>query len=544
MFDNINSSQFQQAIRRFDALEIRIGILWMTWVFLTIVWGSTLFAMTADNLYIQWLEAGTIVILLYVLAISEGLELAVTDLLDKQPEQLSNVRTRDALRQLQHSPAEFFSNRQLFVVTIITFTTLMTSYPWIYVPLYGRVAQAPIPGLFSFAWTTLTVLWFAQVTPKRLAITNSEVFLGQSVFLLPVIKAAGLLGLPLASNQLVAFFEKFTKYSDKRHLQPSPSAYYNAAGVKSGIAVDRVHVTISMNPDGSGSIRRRSIVCFLHGRHVEHTEAVFCKAGLNEEPKVNVLGLFIGLPPERLETIAQDLDVISSNPHANGHFHLIDHWPYSITARSEPDVSYGGQWARWTIVSGRPLPESYWEPLDTPRSQPMIVLIYEVEIRLGPGALVKDGDSSGREHMWPEYIDVPTRILEVAVKSTTPRIAITLQGCEVRLLRNNATVADETERYSDRAITSHDAKLGIFYPRQGAAYSLHWWCMGDDPLPSLATVESPSFAAADCDGGTEVPSRSVHCSSSRFKVEEAKTGHCTSLRASAAGLTVDNQMLS
>jgi hypothetical protein len=490
------SSEIWQRALSLRMVSLRAAVPWGAWFALTVIWVATLLAMTGEGRYAQWVEAAAIVLLLYILALAEGLELAVTDLLDKQPEQLRDARVRIVLRHLQRDPADFFSNRQLFVVTIIAFTTLMTTYPWIYIPFVGAVSQQPLPGLFSFAWTTLTVLWFAQVTPKRLAIINSETFLGQSVFLLPLIKAVGYLGIPRASNQLVALFEKFTRYSDKRHLQPSASAYYNATGMKSGISADRVDVRIAVNPDGSGTITRKSIICFLHGKHVEHTEAIYCRAGLSDQPRLKVRGSYIGSHPERLETIAHDLDRISSEPQSSGRFRVLENWPHSIAVHRDADNYYGGEWARWTIVSGRPLPEAYWPPDGFDQSiRPMIVLEYEVEIAVCPGGLAQDDHRDERKRVWPEYIDIPTRMLRVSVAPATPDFNITLQGCDVRLLRNNMAVTNETERCSDRAIASHDGCFEVAYPQQGAVYAVHWWQIGD-AMSARPAGETPSLTAA------------------------------------------------
>ena len=479
--------------------KVRAVVLWTIWTSLTIMWIATLVAMSLDGSHIQWLQAGLVVFLLYILSIAEGLELAVTDLLDKQPEQLRDPKVRAVLSRLQRHSAAFFSNRQVFVVTIITFSTLMLNYPWIYIPFLGRVSAEPVPTLFSFGWTTLTVLWFAQVTPKRLAIINSETFLGQAVFLLPLIDFVGWLGIPAASDQLVHLFERHTQYGQKRHLQPSSSAYYNATSVKSGISADRIDIGIEVNADGSGIVRRRSVVCFMRGKHIEHIESMFCKTGLTQLPQVRIVGAYTGLPPERLETMADDLDAILADPMENGRFERIPYWPHTINVQREPDALYGGELVRWSIISGRPLPEAYWDLNQQAGGalQPIVVLIYEVEIHVDAGGLVKADTSDDYRQEWPEFIDIPTRALRFTVKSPHAETTITLQGCDVKLARTNGPDIDESNRCSEKAIAAHDGHLEITYPQQGATYALHWWQMGDssplvplpeEPLPLLPCV--------------------------------------------------------
>jgi hypothetical protein len=479
----------------------RAVLLWIIWTFLTATWIATMIAMSLDGDYIQWFQAAAVVFLLYVLSVAEGLELAVTDLLDKQPEQLRDPKVRAALSRLQRRSAEFFSNRQVFVVTIITFSTLMTNYPWIYVPLVGRVVADPIPALFGFLLTTLNVLWFAQVTPKRLAIINSETFLRQALFLLPLIDFVGWLGIPAASDQLVRLFERYTQFGQKRHLQPSSSAYYNATSLKSGLSLDRIDIEVEANADGSGVIRRRSVACFIQGRHIEHSESLYAKTGLSAVPQVKVLGAYTGLPPERLETMVDDLDAILASPEGTGRFERILHWPHVVNAQRDPDALYGGEWGRWSIISGRPLPEAYWQPDKQlgDALQPIVVLAYEVEIHVEAGSLIKSDNTHTYVQQWPEFIEIPTRALRFAIKGSHPEMPVTLQGCDVTLVRTNRSDLAETTRCGERAIAAHDGRLEINYPQQGATYSLHWWQMGGAiPLAPLAKEQVPALP-----GGTD-----------------------------------------
>src|SRR5205807_2495713 len=174
----------------------RTLVLGATWAGLIVVWASTCLELALAGSWAYALLAGADVAVLAVLFLAEGMELAVTDLLDKDPEQVGNVRVRAVLHEIQARRDFFLANRQVFVVAVIAFMSQSTVYPWLFVPGAGRIGAPHVASWFSFALTTLTVLWFAQVLPKRLAIRNSELFLDQSRPIWPLIRLVGVLGLP------------------------------------------------------------------------------------------------------------------------------------------------------------------------------------------------------------------------------------------------------------------------------------------------------------------------------------------------------------
>ncbi|HLY66122.1 MAG TPA: hypothetical protein VKU60_11360, partial [Chloroflexota bacterium] len=161
--------------------RVRSAILWLLWLALVVIWVGTLAAHWSGAetrpVYLACVALGLLVVLFF----AEGIELAVTSLLDVPPERLADAATAGELREIQQRVRFFFAQRQVFVVIIITFTSLITSYNWLSVPFVGRVAGF-WPFYFSLVFTSLTVLWFCQVTPKQLAIINPERFLRHSRF--------------------------------------------------------------------------------------------------------------------------------------------------------------------------------------------------------------------------------------------------------------------------------------------------------------------------------------------------------------------------
>jgi len=189
--------------------KLRKVVLWATWVSLMAIWAATLEDLCREGAVTPLLVALFTVmpawILLYV---AEGLELAVAA-------EGNNPLVPDVHR--------FFTRRQAVVVVVISYITLVTEYPWIYVPAVGRLT-GPFPFLFSFALVTLTTLWFAQIVPKRLAVMDPKRFLS-APWIRPLLVLVDALGAVFdgPSDDIVKFFA--------RDLPARPVGDLDASGV-------------------------------------------------------------------------------------------------------------------------------------------------------------------------------------------------------------------------------------------------------------------------------------------------------------------------
>ena len=210
--------------------EAQTFLLWLLWSLLVVIWLKTLTALWREGSRMPSLLALVAVGLLILLYFAEGIELAVTDLLDKEPEQLHDPVLQNVLADIQRRSGFFFAQRQVFVVVIIAFVSLVTTYPWIVIPFIGRTTAHNAPFWFSLFFTTFTVLWFCQVTPKRLAVLNSELFLAQSRFVWRLIQIMAVFGLPNPSDWLVSEVVRRSGYARRRNLLPSRAAAEDGVG--------------------------------------------------------------------------------------------------------------------------------------------------------------------------------------------------------------------------------------------------------------------------------------------------------------------------
>ena len=99
-------------------------VMWVVWTITAVIWSFTLYKEVSEGHYFFLAAALLILALFAILYFAEGLEIAVADLRDKDPSVVS-AEIRPALQEIQRDPEWFFSQRQIFVVAIISFAALL-----------------------------------------------------------------------------------------------------------------------------------------------------------------------------------------------------------------------------------------------------------------------------------------------------------------------------------------------------------------------------------------------------------------------------------
>jgi hypothetical protein len=142
-------------------------VLLVVWGLASVVWVASTINLVADGEAMAVVTAVVALALLALLAGMEGLEVAVID----RWQALYPDRSLSLL-------AAWLAARQLFVALIVTTATLLINRSEIIVPFTSvSIEEGILHKVFDVAWTTLTVLWFAQVFPKHLAATNPDRYL-------------------------------------------------------------------------------------------------------------------------------------------------------------------------------------------------------------------------------------------------------------------------------------------------------------------------------------------------------------------------------
>jgi hypothetical protein len=455
--------------------HVRSFILWVVWVMLLVIWVATLMRHLEQHDSAPLTLAVTALVLLVLLSFAEGMELAVADLLDKDVSQVSDRRTRELLSAIQQRSGFFFAQRQVFVVLIVSFTSLATSYDWIYVPFYGESRNSSVTFWFSLCFVTLTVLWFSQVTPKRLAVANSEAFLGYSTFVWTAIRLISLLGLPNPTDQLFHLAKKFGPFRHERMLLPSRSAHYNTSAHLYGFALDKLATNLIMGPGGTATIRKRFLILFLYGRHAHVYGYVDSNSVFKKMPVITLKSMHVLSTPERLESLTKTLDAIFDEDTKTlrqlGLQNRISEWVGNVDVSiDELEWEGPGQHAIW-LIEGQPLPESCWPELeDDMPVRPLVAFLYEVEAECDTGAFIEvDGG-----FVWQETVGLPCREYDISIMSDRDAaLGIAMRECRVRLVGTGTEIPEETVKLTRTAVSGKD-KLKIVYPVQGAEYTLSW----------------------------------------------------------------------
>jgi len=190
---------------RRNLLRMGFGVvLFVAWGILTILWVASTVRSVATGNVAAAVTAVTAVALLVLLALMEGLEVSVIDRWQKlwpgrPPSYLSG----------------WLAARQLFVALIVTAATLLANRSVIVIP--GTSVQITDPFIlsaFDLAWTTLTVLWFAQIFPKHIGAMNPDRYLWLlQKPLFPIVQFVHLLGVSQPGEWTAAVVEDRLNWS-------------------------------------------------------------------------------------------------------------------------------------------------------------------------------------------------------------------------------------------------------------------------------------------------------------------------------------------
>lgn len=477
------------------ASKVRSLALWSLWVALLIVWVATLWVLARDGHLSYVLLAAVVIALLGVLYYAEGLELAATDLLDKEPDQLSNEGSRVVLRDIQARPGFFYAHRQVFVVTIIAFTSLTTSYPWLYIPFVGRTGTYDLPFWFSLVFTTLTVLWFCQVTPKRLAVINSDKFLVGSRFVWRLIKLVSVLGLPNPTDFLVAIAVKRFDYGRSRQLSPSRQFYYSLSSLLLGSATFATSTVITLGASGAASIERKFLLIMTHGEFGAIDGSLDTQSEFLVFPHLDVLGVYVAPVPENLNTYHADLkalfDTDAPPPGSGLGANRLPEWAHNVEVHREEQLSC--ERASWSI-EGEHLPERFWpsKSIDAAVGRPFAALLYRVRAEVGPDSFPHEQDNAS----WTEVIDQPCAICTIEIRAEPEsNLAVVPTNVSVGLSASGIASPNESAKYRVQTIASR-GRLTVDFPLPGSFYTLSWRTLADRETDHHVDQSRPSLVAA------------------------------------------------
>jgi hypothetical protein len=457
--------------------------LWVAWAALFVVWMDTVVTQRA------YLSLAIVIVCLLILYFAEGMEIAAAELLDKDPKQLASPSATKVLNGIKQDKEWFFAQRQVFVVAIISLMTLLTSYKTITVPFVGqeyidlpfvgRTELSDVAALFSFLLTSLTVLWWCQVFPKRLAIRNSERFLHQSAFIWRPLKLIGMFNMPGPADGLVWLAKNYTGYRLPRKLKPSPGAYYNEAVLLYGFSEDRHAIDIKLNETGGGVITKKYLLIFVHGDRHSTQGAAWVGSSFIGNPDIEIKGVYTCHVPERIDKLSAQLDSIFDGKEPGGGDYefsrnLADELRMGLRV-SEPERTIrpgGGEEIKWNIDFRKKLPHdlsTVRSALDQdPTSDMLVALMYEVRLQIAPGGYETDtvDYQSNKFH-------VPCRRFSLKLRAEVGALLnFVINKCEVTLIGANTPFSVEEDRVEE--YVRRTDSIEVPHPLQGSRYVVRW----------------------------------------------------------------------
>jgi hypothetical protein len=161
-------------------------VLFVGWGILTFVWLASTAYLVGQGVLTAALTAVSAVALLLLLGGMEGLEVSVID-------RWQHVFAGHSESYL----ARWLAARQLFVALIVTAATLLANRSVVIFPGTSiHITNGFFLGVFDLLWTTLTVLWFAQIFWKHLGATNPDRYLALlSGALFPIVRVVHNMGI-------------------------------------------------------------------------------------------------------------------------------------------------------------------------------------------------------------------------------------------------------------------------------------------------------------------------------------------------------------
>jgi hypothetical protein len=173
-------------------------VLFVGWGLLTYAWVASTVYLAARGVFTAVITAVCAVALLLLLGGMEGLEVSV---IDRWQKFWPGAR--------ESSLAGWLAARQLFVALIVTAATLLANRSVVVVPGTSiRFSNGFFLGVFDLVWTTLTVLWFAQIFWKHLGATNPDRYLealGRALF--PIVEVVRKIGISQPGEWTADFVE-------------------------------------------------------------------------------------------------------------------------------------------------------------------------------------------------------------------------------------------------------------------------------------------------------------------------------------------------
>ncbi len=445
-------------------------------LFIGATWWQTLHVLKHD-FFKDLLE---VTLLLAVLFIAEGLEIAYTILRDKYPEQLGEVDGR-IFSDMKTRENLFYEAREWLVVLIIVALTLKTEFAKVYIPFFGLIPDFEVAGvvvqahiLFSILFTTVPLVWiaqgpakeFARVYPLRMLIIASKT----KVWLL--VKVMGYLvnksGLTGPSRAMGLGLVRAGASGSDLSLKSSDHGWFCESVKRLGTALHENSVTVNIDRDGSCRIRQRLLIYAVSPQTVFRHFLMLDSAAIGGSLKTNLLKGYHGPPiSEKHNKVYDQLEAILKGESPAPEFEEVPEFCTPTLCESAEGRRAEFRAKTWYEV---PLPGRSF------------VLLVECEGSWGPQAFrVVDG----RGNSYTDSCDYPCQRYRLRI-SPDPviRMHFTNVTAEATFMGNFHRGEADRLRFAKEASVTELGCL-LKYPLPGASYRYTW----DVVVPPIQNAE-------------------------------------------------------
>ncbi|HEY2811357.1 MAG TPA: hypothetical protein VGJ00_08225 [Rhabdochlamydiaceae bacterium] len=459
------------------ALIFRTNLLGPSWflfgALLIYVWTINIAADTAHP--IRWVFLLCLMLLVYFLL--EGIELAVTELRDKDPDVFDDHKISRAIKEINKKRGLFYDSREWMIVLLVVFLSIKSDFEKIELPM-GLNRYPHAHTIFSLLFTTFIVVWLCQSPSKELATKNSVAFLKLAQFprfWWPCIRMIGTvveqIGLQEPSEWIVGKLSQLKPFRKPRDLRPSDAAYFLYGLKVFGYSLFKLQETVILNQDGTARFTQRGLFYVINGDPKEFGRWYEFDRQF-KQIKRTIWAYFVAKPGE---TITPELQAALEEA-----FEDKPTKPGLRKSISAPNFSPRG--SVYNGPNGTPrqdylikLPFDLGDPQNlVDKDLAALAVGFEISFEVdpdgfslpsGPGSMVKDEIYKEVNFPWGRYE------LEVHLEIPGDVQFAGLVG-EATILKMKSE--QETKKMFQQALGNKHFKRYINYPLAGAKYIWHW----------------------------------------------------------------------
>lgn len=450
-----------------------LGASWFLFgAFLIYVWTTNV----AQNPPLRVIWALLLILMLLTYFILEGVELAVTELRDKDPDvfeqsDFKEKKISEALKEINQKRGLFYDAREWIIVLLVVFLSVQSDFEKLSLPGMGLISFGHAHTVFSLLFTTFIVVWLCQSPSKELATKNSVAFLKLTRFfhLWPYIRAIGTvvdqIKLQEPSRLIVDRFSRLGEFREPRDLRPSDAAYFIYGLKVFGFGLFKLHETLILEPSGIAIFTQRGLFYVINGKRKEFGRWYEFDSNFQE----STTSVWAYFAPKPGETLTQDLQDKLEKAFLNqtpGEGFL----PFPVNPRfvqkgppllANPKKPYAG------------MRRDYLIELPVRDSTSALAVGFEISFLIDPkGFKLPSGTTKVKDFLHKD-VNFPWRKYEFDAELRVPGNTqfANLHG-EATILR--AENLRETKKMRTDSYQMKDFKRSISYPLIGAKYVWHW----------------------------------------------------------------------